>query len=174
METGPTVVVGIVQYQHDGWSWSFRSWRTMCGDSSGCSSTGGCGASSCGGGGRSGCSGRDFSDSNRFSHSVIHGFQDHFSSSVLWLVFCDVMDCVRFGWMVCEGGEEVGSQARWLNKSEIHKARFHSKYSRWLNKIRQSWGWVVTSCFLSLLVLVIFDQYHPVLVQTHYQLQMDF
>ena len=132
VETGPTVVVGIVQHQHNGWSWSFRSWCAMCGNSSGCSSAGSCGASSCGGSGCGSCCGRDFSDSDRFSHSGVHAFQDHFSSSVLWLALCDVMDSVRFGWMVCEGGE-VDSQARWqTNKSEIHKASFHSKYSRWI------------------------------------------
>lgn len=110
VESGPAVVVGVVQHQHNGWSWFFRSWCMLCSDSSGCSDAGSRGASSCGDG--SSCSGGNCSGGNGLSHTGLNGFQDHFGSSVLWLVFCDVLDREHFGRMVWEGREEECCQAR--------------------------------------------------------------
>lgn len=116
VKNGPAVVVGVVQQQHNGWSWSLISCWTLSGDGSGCSSWRSSGGGSCGCGCGGSCGGGGISRSS---------FQYHFSTSVLRLAFLDMMDCVGFGRVVyegrrgsCEWDQEI-KQARIYNSTEL-------------------------------------------------------
>lgn len=115
VERGPTVVVGVVQNEHDSWSGFFQRWRMLCCDRSGCSGTGSCGACSRGGG--SSCRGWKCSGGIGLSHSPINGLQDHFRSPVLRLVFCDVVDREGFSSRVWELRDRKCCQDKMLQKS---------------------------------------------------------
>lgn len=76
VERGPTVVVGVVQNEHNSWSGVFQRWRMLCCDRRGCSGSGSRGASSGGGGGGS-CRGWKSSGGIGLSRSPVNGLQDH-------------------------------------------------------------------------------------------------
>lgn len=92
VESGSTVVVGVVQHQHNGWSWCFWNWWVFWNNSS--RWNGACSRHFCGGG--SSCSGGNANGAIGLSR----GFQDNFGSSILWLFFWAMMHCECFGKMV--------------------------------------------------------------------------
>lgn len=96
VESGSTVVVGVFQHQHNGWSWCFWNWWVFWNKSSrwiGAYSRHCCGGcSSCSGGNANGAIG--------LSNSVLRGFQDNFGCSILWLFFWAMMCCECFGIVV--------------------------------------------------------------------------
>lgn len=86
VQTGTTVVVGVVQQQHNGWSSSFRGCRGDSRSAAACS----CHVRSGGGGGGGGATGGNGScrGCNRWTGGGLHRFQDLFRSL---MVFCGLM-----------------------------------------------------------------------------------
>lgn len=118
VERGPAVVVGVVQQQHNGWSWPLRGGSTLRGDGGVCGGAGGrgAGAYSCG----CGCSGGSCSAVHRFSHSGFKCFQDHFTYSILRLALLHMVDCVRSRRMIWKDGRKCPEiRSRGSNQGEF-------------------------------------------------------